>query len=190
MKIYSLNTSITLNIFGTFFILILDYLTYIDLLTSKHELIIGSILIGFGIISIISLLYDIQKNILLMKNNIDQLEFKQILFIFISNLLGFTMIYYGLYLINPDNFYSSLSKDKNKQYFHISTFINMFYLSFYNAITLGMNDIYPKSLLCKFVLGIELIISLVITIFFINRITDINIFNKNINNTKLLNKRN
>jgi hypothetical protein len=149
-------------------------------------------LLSFGSISIISLLYDMQKNILSIQKNIDQLQLSQILSIFMSNIFSFTLIFYGLYLLNPNNFFISLDKSKNKQYFHISTFINMFYMSYFNAITLGMNDVYPKSLICKLFLLIELTLSIVITIFFVNRIADIQVFsnsnNKTVNNKRINNK--
>jgi hypothetical protein len=175
--IYSLTTSILLNIISILLILGIDYLNAIGELEEKRRIYVGYVLLGLFSISLIVLLLDIVNNIIHFNENNTKTKLIQIICIFVSNILTFSIGYYGLYLIGGDhitfsNASGTMIKTRN---YHITNFINIILFTYLASFTITLNDVNVNTNTSKLFLSLQTSYSIVITLFFINNLVSLDL---------------
>ena len=183
----SLLTSIIINILGIGIIFIVDYIDLRNKRIEQYRKSIGYLLFGLFIISLFILTKEIINNIIYF-NTTKSLSIITIVSIFISNVLTFTLCYYSLYLINEDNFYIESSEfngyqesDKNKHKFNLYSYMNTLFFTFFTTFAATIREMDYKSLISKFFGVLQIVYSVIIGAFFIDKIVDIDITNINKN---------
>lgn len=177
----SLLTSIIINFIALGIIIIVDSIDIYDKSIEKYRRDIGLGLFGLFLFSLFILLKEIRDNIIHF-NTSKSFNIITIISIFVSNIFTFTLCYYSLYLINPDNFYVEeidfngfVEKSEKNRVLNIYSYINTLYFTFFTNFAATIRELDYKSLISKFFGVLQLIISVTISIFFIDKIVDLDI---------------
>jgi hypothetical protein len=181
----SLLTSIIINIVGIGIIFIIDYIDLRNKKIEEYRKSIGYLLFGLFIISLCILTKEIITNIIHF-NTTKSFNIKTIISIFISNILTFALCYYSLYLINEDNFYIETNEfngyeenEENRHIFNLYSYMNTLIFTFFTTFAATIRELDYKSLISKFFGVLQIVYSVIIGAFFIDKVVDIDIMNIN-----------
>ena len=174
---YSLTTSILLNIISILLILGIDYLNAIGELEENRKIYVGYVLLGLFSISLVVLLFDIINNIIHFNENNTKTKLLQIMCIFISNILTFSIGYYGLYLIGGDHitFTNASGATIKTRNYHITNFVNIILFTYLASFTITLNDVNVNTNTSKLFLSLQTTYSIVISLFFINNLVSLDL---------------
>jgi hypothetical protein len=188
----SVYSSIIINIIAIVFIGLLDVINLKTSVIQDHQTNVGYIILCLGFISLFFLAREILDLIIISKSigNEINISIFNITGIFISCILTFTLLYYGLFLIDSTNYY--LSNDKTftpqRPNYFIWMYSNVFFFTFYSNFTLTLGDMYPIKFFSKFILMLQLMFTIIISLFFVNKIVDVDIKYMEKNKNKILQK--